>query len=71
MTSKITTTQRLQEVDKRLSSHEAACNERWRENYRRLESIESALTTLNTQIRIALGTIVSSLLAILVAFILR
>jgi hypothetical protein len=71
MTSKITTTQRLQEVDKRLSSHEAACNERWRENYRRLESIESALLTLNTQIRIALGTIVSSLLAILVAFILR
>ena len=67
----MTTTQRLQEVDKRLSSHEAACNERWRENYRRLESIESQLTTLNTQIRIALATIVSSLFAMLITFIIR
>jgi acyl carrier protein phosphodiesterase len=71
MTSKITTTQRLQEVDKRLTSHEAACHERWRENYRRLESIETVLNTLNTQIRIALAAIISSLFAILVAFILR
>lgn len=71
MTTKMTTTQRLQEVDKRLSSHEAACNERWRENYRRLESIESQLTTLNTQIRIALATIVSSLFAMLITFLIR
>ena len=64
----MTTIQRLQEVDKRLSSHEAACNERWRENYRRLESIESQLTTLNTQIRIALITIISSLAAALMTY---
>ena len=71
MTSKMTTTQRLQEVDKRLTSHEAACHERWRENYRRLESIESQLTTLNTQIRIALATIVSTLFAMLVTFLIQ
>jgi adenosyl cobinamide kinase/adenosyl cobinamide phosphate guanylyltransferase len=64
----MTTTQRLQEVDKRLSSHEAACNERWRENYRRLESIESQLSTLNTQIRVTLITIISSLAAALMTY---
>ena len=31
------------EIDKRLSSHEAACEQRWKENYRRLEAIELSL----------------------------
>ena len=29
------------EIDKRLSAHEAACEVRWRENWRRLETIET------------------------------
>jgi len=43
------------EVDKRLSSHEAACEQRWKENYRRLDAIENAITsvdkTLNKTLR--------------------
>jgi hypothetical protein len=39
------------EVDKRLSSHEAACEQRWKENYRRLESIEHGITSLNKTLR--------------------
>ena len=35
------------EIDKRLSSHEAACEQRWKENYRRLDAIENAITSLN------------------------
>lgn len=65
-TSKITTNQRIQEIDKRLGAHEAACNERWRENYRRLGSIENQLTTLNTQIRMALAAMVSGMAALII-----
>lgn len=32
----------VSELDKRLSAHEAACDQRWKENYRRLGSIEAA-----------------------------
>ena len=39
------------ELDKRLSSHEAACEQRWKENYRRLEAIENAITSVNKTIR--------------------
>ena len=39
------------EVDKRLSSHEAACEQRWKENYRRLDAIEKAITSVNKTIR--------------------
>jgi hypothetical protein len=39
------------EIDKRLSSHEAACEQRWKENYRRLEAIEHGITSLNKTIR--------------------
>ena len=39
------------EIDKRLSSHEAACEQRWKENYRRLEAIENAITSVNRTIR--------------------
>ena len=43
------------EIDKRLSSHEAACEQRWKENYRRLDAIENAITsvdkTLNKTLR--------------------
>ena len=35
------------EIDKRLSSHEAACEQRWRENYRRLDAIEQGITSIN------------------------
>ena len=51
----------IAEVDARLKSHEAECAQRWRENYRRLESIEQQLTTLNTQIRLALAFLVVTL----------
>ena len=39
------------EIDKRLSSHEAACEQRWKENYRRLDAIENAITSVNKTIR--------------------
>ena len=39
------------EIDKRLSSHEAACEQRWRENYRRLDAIEQGITSINKSIR--------------------
>ena len=39
------------EVDKRLSSHEAACEQRWKENYRRLDAIENAITSVNKTLR--------------------
>ena len=39
------------EIDKRLSSHEAACEQRWKENYRRLDAIENAITSVNSTIR--------------------
>ena len=69
MTTKQTTTnQRMQEIDKRLTSHEAACEIRWKENYRRLQSIETQLTTLNTQIRVALAALVSSMAALLISY---
>ncbi len=68
MNQKMTTNQRIQEIDTRLSSHEAACDIRWKENYRRLQSIETQLTTLNTQIRIALAALVSSMGALLISY---
>ena len=51
----------IAEVDTRLKSHEAQCEQRWRENYRRLESIENQLGTLNTHIRISLVFLVITL----------
>jgi hypothetical protein len=69
MTMKETTTnERIQEIDKRLSSHESACDIRWKENYRRLSSIETQLTTLNTQIRVALAALVSSMAAMMISY---
>ena len=34
---------KIQEVDKRLLAHESACAQRWQENYRRLDSIETSI----------------------------
>jgi|TARA_B100001093_G_scaffold514455_1_gene588504 hypothetical protein len=41
----------VSELDKRLSAHEAACEQRWRENYRRLDSIENGISSINKTIR--------------------
>tara|TARA_B100000214_G_scaffold145252_1_gene103834 strand:- start:526 stop:738 length:213 start_codon:yes stop_codon:yes gene_type:complete len=41
----------VNEVDKRLSAHEAACDQRWKENYRRLDSIENGILLINKTIR--------------------
>ena len=38
------------EIDKRLSAHEAACEVRWRENWRRLETIETEVKAINKSI---------------------
>ena len=38
------------ELDKRLSAHEAACEQRWKENYRRLEAIENGILSINKQL---------------------
>ena len=52
------------EIDKRLSSHEAACEQRWKENYRRLEAIENGIVSVNKTIRNALLFIVTIFLGI-------
>ena len=54
------------EIDKRLSSHEAACEQRWKENYRRLEAIENGIVSVNKTIRNALLFIVTIFLGITV-----
>jgi len=41
----------VSELDKRLSAHEAACEQRWKENYRRLEAIENGILSINKTIR--------------------
>ena len=52
---------KISEVDKRLTAHELACEQRWIENHRRLDAIEQQLMTLNQQIRIALTFLVVAL----------
>ena len=52
------------EVDKRLSSHEAACEQRWKENYRRLEAIENGITSVNRTIRNTLIFVVTLFLGV-------
>ena len=52
------------EIDKRLSSHEAACEQRWKENYRRLEAIENGIASVNKTIRNTLLLIVTIFLGI-------
>lgn len=47
------------ELDKRLSAHEAACEVRWRENWRRLEAIEQGVISINKTIRNSLIFIIS------------
>ena len=54
----------VSEIDKRLSSHEAACEQRWKENYRRLDLIEVELKSLNNSARSVLVFLVISLLGI-------
>ena len=52
------------ELDKRLSAHEAACEQRWKENYRRLEAIENGIASVNKTIRNTLLFIVTIFLGI-------
>ncbi len=52
------------EVDKRLSSHEAACEQRWKENYRRLEAIENGISSVNRTIRNTLIFVVTLFLGV-------
>ncbi len=52
------------EIDKRLSSHEAACEQRLKENYRRLEAIENGIASVNKTIRNTLLFIVTIFLGI-------
>ena len=52
------------EIDKRLSSHEAACEQRWKENYRRLGAIENGIASVNKTIRNTLLFIVTIFLGI-------
>jgi|TARA_R100001510_G_C7571646_1_gene147831 hypothetical protein len=53
------------ELDKRLSAHEAACDQRWKENYRRLDSIENGISSINRTIRNSLIFIVTISLTII------
>lgn len=55
----------VNELDKRLSAHEAACDQRWKENYRRLDSIESGVSSINRTIRNGLIFIVTISLTII------
>tara|TARA_B100000927_G_scaffold267905_1_gene242342 strand:+ start:3411 stop:3620 length:210 start_codon:yes stop_codon:yes gene_type:complete len=57
------------EIDKRLSSHEAACEQRWRENYRRLDAIEQGITSINKSIRNSLIFTITVFLSVTAFFI--
>ena len=52
------------ELDKRLSSHEAACEQRWKENYRRLDAIEQGITSINKSIRNSLNFTITVFLSV-------
>ena len=52
------------ELDKRLSAHEARCDQRWKENYRRLDSIENGIASVNKTIRNTLLFIVTIFLSV-------
>jgi len=52
------------EIDKRLSSHEAACEQRWKENYRRLDAIEQGITLINKSIRNSLIFTITVILSV-------
>lgn len=54
----------VSELDKRLSAHEAACEVRWRENYRRLEAIENGIASVNRTIRNTLIFVVTLFLGV-------
>ena len=60
----------VSELDKRLSAHEAACEQRWKENYRRLEAIENGILLINKTIRNSLILTVTISLTI-VGFLVR
>ena len=57
------------EIDKRLSSHEAACEQRWRENYRRLDAIEQGIISINKSIRNSLIFTITVFLSVTAFFI--
>ena len=57
------------ELDKRLSSHEAACEQRWKENYRRLDAIEQGIISINKSIRNSLIFTITVFLSVTAFFI--
>ena len=57
------------ELDKRLSSHEAACEQRWKENYRRLDAIEQGIISINKSIRNSLIFTITLFLSVTAFFI--
>ena len=70
---KMATRTTVAEVDKRSSAHEARCDQRWKENYRRLDSIENGISSINRTIRnglIFIVTISITIIAFLVKFLL-
>ena len=63
---KMATRTTVAEVDKRLSAHEARCDQRWKENYRRLDSIENGISSINRTIRNGLIFIVTISITIII-----
>ena len=59
----------VRELDKRLSSHEAACEQRWKENYRRLDAIEQGIISINKSIRNSLIFTITVFLSVTAFFI--
>ena len=57
------------ELDKRLSSHEAACEQRWKENNRRLDAIEQGIISINKSIRNSLIFTITVFLSVTAFFI--
>ena len=57
------------ELDKRLSSHEAACEQRWKENYRRLDAIVQGIISINKSIRNSLIFTITVFLSVTAFFI--
>jgi hypothetical protein len=49
-----------------LDTHEAVCQQRWQENYRRLDSIESMISTNNQRLWWFAGIILTLLMSLVI-----
>jgi len=66
-TETIRNSEDITELDKRMSTHEVQCDERWKTCFSRLESIDSNIGRLETIAIGACGTIVVGAMGIIIS----